>query len=258
MAPDAVEQLMLGSAIDVGAPGEDKCYGIGRVDAVRAIRGDTSYRFEPTDCQPSPPPPPGNSCPGPQITDRTGDAFSSNLLPVFSYGDTDNLDVVSTAFSTNANGNLGITMTIRDLSVPPPPTSGAGGFWAVYFDFNDVRYRVEAHGSALPDTVMYTAGPLVGTEDGQDLLAQDPLTLSPSTSIHGEFHPGANGTIVFDVPRSAIGNPPNGAFLTNLTAGTKYTTVAGPDLATSPPLDRAPSFGVGATYTVGEMCTPIL
>jgi subtilisin family serine protease len=47
MNPSAVEDILLGSAVDIGLPGEDKCYGVGRVDALRAVRGDTSYANDP-------------------------------------------------------------------------------------------------------------------------------------------------------------------------------------------------------------------
>lgn len=42
MPPGAVEDILLGSAIDIGAAGNDMCYGAGRVDALRAVLGDTN------------------------------------------------------------------------------------------------------------------------------------------------------------------------------------------------------------------------
>jgi len=42
LSPQKVEALMQGSAIDIGLPGYDECFGNGRIDALRAVTGDTS------------------------------------------------------------------------------------------------------------------------------------------------------------------------------------------------------------------------
>jgi hypothetical protein len=45
LKPDRVAELMFGAAIDIGLPGYDECFGHGRIDALRAVTGDTSAAF---------------------------------------------------------------------------------------------------------------------------------------------------------------------------------------------------------------------
>ena len=42
LSPQKVEALLQGSAVDIGRPGYDECFGNGRIDALRAVTGDTS------------------------------------------------------------------------------------------------------------------------------------------------------------------------------------------------------------------------
>ncbi|MCV0403551.1 MAG: S8 family serine peptidase [Chloroflexi bacterium] len=42
LSPTKVEALLQGSAIDIGLSGYDECFGNGRIDALRAVTGDTS------------------------------------------------------------------------------------------------------------------------------------------------------------------------------------------------------------------------
>ncbi len=44
-APDKVTSKLYKTAIDIGKKGYDKCFGYGRIDANRAVRNDTSYRY---------------------------------------------------------------------------------------------------------------------------------------------------------------------------------------------------------------------
>ena len=46
MSPDAVYTKLTRTAVDIGAEGSDKCFGFGRIDALRAVKGDTSHRFD--------------------------------------------------------------------------------------------------------------------------------------------------------------------------------------------------------------------
>jgi subtilisin family serine protease len=46
LSPQKVEALMQGSAIDIGLPGYDECFGNGRIDALRAVTGDTSTQYD--------------------------------------------------------------------------------------------------------------------------------------------------------------------------------------------------------------------
>ncbi|MEX2547735.1 MAG: S8 family serine peptidase [Chloroflexota bacterium] len=48
MSPDAVTNKLVKTAIDIGKKGvgvKDKCFGYGRIDAYRAVRNDTSYKY---------------------------------------------------------------------------------------------------------------------------------------------------------------------------------------------------------------------
>jgi subtilisin family serine protease len=46
LSPQKVEALLQGSAVDIGLPGYDECFGNGRIDALRAVTGDTSGRSD--------------------------------------------------------------------------------------------------------------------------------------------------------------------------------------------------------------------
>lgn len=42
MSPTSVEAYLQGTAVDIGLSGYDECFGNGRIDALRAVRKDTS------------------------------------------------------------------------------------------------------------------------------------------------------------------------------------------------------------------------
>jgi subtilisin family serine protease len=48
LSPTSVESYLQGSAIDIGLPGYDECFGNGRVDALRAVEKDTSTLYDAT------------------------------------------------------------------------------------------------------------------------------------------------------------------------------------------------------------------
>ncbi len=48
MAPDKVASLLSATAVDIGLPGYDECFGNGRVDALRAVRKDTAALSDPS------------------------------------------------------------------------------------------------------------------------------------------------------------------------------------------------------------------
>ncbi|HZI96688.1 MAG TPA: S8 family serine peptidase [Actinomycetales bacterium] len=52
LSPQKVESLMQSTTIDIGEPGYDTCFGHGRIDALRAVTGDTSRAYDPAapDC----------------------------------------------------------------------------------------------------------------------------------------------------------------------------------------------------------------
>jgi hypothetical protein len=71
----------------------------------------------------------------------------------------------------------------------------------------------------------------------------------------GSFTPGPNGTIVWTVPRSDVGNPADKASLTNTFADVHGSfTVGGTGLYYTSAIDRGPDSGYGATYVVGQVC----
>jgi hypothetical protein len=237
MPVGAVEDLLYGSAIDIGASGEDLCYGLGRVDAYRAVTRDTSYQRDETvtSCMRYAPPPP-SSCPGPQITDVTDDTVDVLLTG----REREGLDIVSASFAVASDGEkLEITLTVKNLVLPAPPEDPAP-LWAVYFDHLGVRYVVQAYAEDS-GAVLYSAGPFTGNEAGGEARL-----VAPSPEVEGSFTAGANGTIVFRVPRSHVGYPVDGDRLTNLSAGTY--------LGMSPAVDR--TTGADVEYTVGQVCDP--
>jgi lantibiotic leader peptide-processing serine protease len=46
LSPTKVESLLQGTAVDIGLPGYDECFGNGRIDALRAVSGDTSSSYD--------------------------------------------------------------------------------------------------------------------------------------------------------------------------------------------------------------------
>jgi len=48
MSPAAVQKILYGTTVDIGAKGRDKCFGYGRIDALRAVNDDTSYLYDKT------------------------------------------------------------------------------------------------------------------------------------------------------------------------------------------------------------------
>jgi subtilisin family serine protease len=50
MPDGSVDRILKATAIDIGIRGNDKCYGHGRVDALRAVRNNTSSSYRASDC----------------------------------------------------------------------------------------------------------------------------------------------------------------------------------------------------------------
>jgi lantibiotic leader peptide-processing serine protease len=48
LSPGSVESFLQGSTIDIGLVGYDKCFGHGRINALRAVRHDTSSVYDPS------------------------------------------------------------------------------------------------------------------------------------------------------------------------------------------------------------------
>ena len=191
--------------------------------------------------------PPSSTCPGPQVQDYTNDA--PNNYPSGDGTNMDALDVVNASFATPDATHLQVTLTLKNLQPPPPPTNMLGALWTVYWDYNGTTYFAQATDNG------------VGGPSPQAVWA-----FSDGTVVGGKWTPGSgaptgtatlgpNGTLVITMLRSDVGNPPNGATLTNtyadvhgsLTAqghGEYWTAVA----------DRGPDFNYGSDYVVGQTC----
>jgi len=186
-----------------------------------------------------PPPPQGSTCPGPQVVDYVGDA--PNNYPGGDGSNIDNLDVVNAFFGTPSSSDLQVTLTIKNLAAPPPPANLVSAFWTVYWSFGGTTYYAQAT----------TNGPLVAYSDGTFANGN----FNPTNAISGSFNAGANGTIVFTVPRADVGNPPDGATLSQPFADTHGSfTVLGGGLYYTSAADRGPDSGYGANYVVGQVC----
>src|SRR5256885_127428 len=185
-----------------------------------------------------PPPPQGSTCPGPQVVDYVGDA--PNNYPGGDGSNIDNLDVVNAFFGTPSSSDLQVTLTIKNLTAPPPPANLVSAFWTVYWSFGGTTYYAQATSNG--PVITYTDG----TYDG---------SFNTTNPITGSFNPGANGTIVFTVPRADVGNPANGATLSGPFADTHGSfTVMGTGVYYTSAADRAPDSSFGANYVVGQVC----
>src|SRR5438552_2921588 len=225
-------------ADDHAAPGTAVVYFTRQCTGTSATTGSALVN----DCiapAPVPPPPQGTTCPGPQVVDYVGDA--PNNYPGGDGSNIDNLDVVNAFFGTPSSSDLQVTMTIKNLAAPPPPANLVSAFWTVYWTYNGTTYYAQAT----------TNGPLVAYSDGTFANGN----LNPTNAIPGSFNAGANGTIVFTVPRADVGNPPDGATLSQPFADTHGSfTVLGGGLYYTSAADRGPDSRYGANYVVGQVC----
>ncbi len=196
------------------------------------------------DCVAPPPPPPlpqGSTCPGPQVVDFVGDA--PNNYPGGDGANMDNLDIVSAAFGTPSASALSVTLTLNNLSAPPPPVNMISAYWTVYWTDNGVTYYARATSNTQLDFT-YTDGTVSGG------------TATTKSTITGVATLGKNGTFVISVPRADVGSPPAGAALTNPYADTHGSfTVNGTGVFFTAAADRAPNQGYGAPYTVAQVCS---
>ena len=224
-------------ADDHAAPGTAVVYFTRQCTGTSATTGAALVN----DCvaPPTPPPPPqGTTCPGPQVVDFVGDA--PNNYPGGDGSNIDNLDVVNAFFGTPTSSDLQVTLTIKNLAAPPPPANLVSAFWTVYWSFGGTTYYAQATSNG--PVITYTDG----TYDG---------SFNTTNPITGSFNPGANGTIVFTVPRADVGNPANGATLSGPFADTHGSfTVMGTGVYYTSAADRAPDSSFGANYVVGQVC----
>jgi hypothetical protein len=194
------------------------------------------------------PPPPvvvqaGTTCPGPQITDATGDAPNN-----FIGGDgsnMDNLDIVSASFATPADtSRLQVTLQLNNLHVPPPPTNLTSVIWRVYWTYGPAGTTVYAAEAT-------NTGPTITYRDG----IYDGTRLTSAHTITGSFNAGPNGTVVWQVPLADVGAPATGTRVTKTYADTHgslnavfYTAAA----------DRAPDSNYGADWFMGRTCSAVV
>ncbi|GAC1447539.1 MAG: hypothetical protein PVSMB4_03140 [Ktedonobacterales bacterium] len=196
------------------------------------------------DCVAPPPPPPlpqGSTCPGPQVVDFVGDA--PNNYPGGDGANMDNLDIVNAYFGTPDANNIQVTLTINNLSAPPPPVNLISAFWTVYWTFNGTTYYAQATSNTQADFT-YTDGTFAGGR------------FTTKSTITGVATLGKNGTFVITVPRADVGNPANGATLATPYADTHGSfTVNGTGVYYTAAADRAPNSGYGASYVVAQTCS---
>ena len=201
------------------------------------------------DCK-APPPPPippkGTTCPGPQILDFAGDA--PNNYPA---GDGQNmkmLDILNAFFGTPDSAHLRVTLTLNNLSAPPPPLNFTSGIWTVYWQYKNATssqwWFVQA--SNTGSSITYRDGIWDASGDTDTTV---------NASVPGSFNTGSNGTIVWTIPRTDVMNPTTGAKLTNTFANTGGAyLVNGTGVRFTHAADRGPDANYGADYFVGQTC----
>jgi hypothetical protein len=224
-------------ADDHAAPGTAVLYFTRQCTGTSATTGAALVN----DCVAPPPPAPlpqGSTCPGPQVADFVGDA--PNNYPGGLGENIDNLDVVNAFFGTPNSTTIQVTLTIKNLAPPPPPANLISAFWTVYWTFNGTTYYAQATSNG--PVITYTDGTFTGSFNTKNVIS-------------GSFNQGPNGTIVWTVPRADVGNPPNGATLSNTFADTHGSfTVMGSGVYYTSAADRAPNSGYGSNYVVGQVC----
>ena len=161
----------------------------------------------------------------------------------------DNFDIVNAFFGTPDANHLQTTLTIRNLSAPPPPVNALSAFWTVYWRFGSMIHYAQATSNGSGNNAVYVFS--VGTYNGSFNSVDDSVT----GSVTGTVSTGPNGTIVITFPRSDVGSPANGATLTDTSADVHGSfTVGGNGVYFTAPADRAPDSSFGADYVVAQVC----
>ncbi len=243
-------------ADDHAAPGNAVLYFTRQCTGASATTGAALV----DDCIPPPPPvtpPQGTTCPGPQIVDFVGDA--PNNYPGGSGQNMDMLDIENAFFSSSAGSkNIDVTLTVKDLQAPPTPDNPnvTSALWTVYWQ---QAGTANAPGTskwwfAQAATTGQGGNAAVNFSDGTFDVSAD--AYSGRHAATGAFTPGPHGTFVIHVPRTDVGNPANGATLTNTFADTAGAfLVAGTGLRFIARADRAPDSNYGSDYAVAQTCT---
>ena len=183
----------------------------------------------------------GTSCPGPQVVDPYGDAHSSVQIQPQG-GNVDTQDIGSVLFSAPDATHIRVTVKVKNLSAVPP-LGTLSQEHEVFWKYAGKTWY--AHASENPPGVpTYDVGYLAA--DGSETSTGTP---------DGQYNTGDNGTVVFTILRSQIGDPKNGAAMTGPYAETRGGfLIQGSGLHYVGAIDRAPDVGVGATYFVGRTC----
>jgi subtilase family serine protease len=182
----------------------------------------------------------GTTCPGPQILDAVGDA--PNDYPGGDGSNMDNLDIVNASFASPNATTLKVTLTIKNLEPPPPPANLPSALWRVIWTYNGTQYVAEASSNGAVAAGVFEFSVFVNGS-------------STATAVPGTANLGPNGTLVWNIPLSAIGNPPAGASLTLPFAETHGSImVLGTGLFYTAAADRGPDLGFGAPWVVGRTC----
>jgi len=242
-------------ADDHAAPGNSVLYFTRQCTGVSGTTGANLTN----DCVAPPPPvtpPQGTTCPGPQILDFLKDA--PNNYPGGSGQNMDELDIVSASFASSAgSATIDVTLTIKDLEAPPTAANPniLSALWTVYW-----QQAGTANAPGGPTwwfAQATTTGPdnktVANFSDGTFNVSAD--SYSGRHAATGAFNAGPNGTFVIHVPRTDVGNPADGATLTNPFADTAGAfLVAGTGLRFIARADRAPDSNYGADYVVAQIC----
>src|SRR5947209_2338258 len=240
---------------DHAAPGNSVLYFTRQCTGTSSTTGAALVN----DCKvppPPPTPPQGTSCPGPQILDFVSDA--PNNYPGGSGQNMDELDIVSASFASSAgSATIDVTLTIKDLEAPPTTANPniLSALWTVYWQ--QAGTTNAPGGSTWWFAQANTTGPdnktVANFSDGTFNVSADSYSGRHATT--GEFNAGPNGTFVIHVPRADVGNPTDGATLTNPFADTAGAfLVAGTGLRFIARADRAPDSNYGADYVVAQTC----
>src|SRR5205823_10296257 len=242
-------------ADDHAAPGNAVLYFTRQCTGASATTGAALVN----DCVPPPPPvspPQGSTCPGPQILDFVNDA--PNNYPGGSGQNMDNLDILNASFaSTPGSTNIDATLTLKDLQAPPTADNPnvLSGLWTVYWQ--------QAGTANAPGGTTWWFAQATTTGTGRRAVAQfsdgtfdvSADAYSGRHTITGVFTPGPSGTFGMHVRPGDVGDPADGATLTDPFADTAGAfLVAGTGLRFIARADRAPDSDYGADYHVGQTC----
>lgn len=223
------------------------------------LDGKTAPTNSPTVAAVPPPPPPdtdthgGNSCPGPQVVDATGDAINNTPGAPPTGTNTPNYDLVNSTFSQPDASTLRVTIAVTDLEGSPngPNDANLGEVWiSGLWSYNNKTYDALAKSTGPNSTAAWSFS--YGVYDG-NLFHNQTAAKASSHATNGTYAGGAAGTVVIDVPLSGIGSPPPGDMLSSLRIES-HGGPAGDATYWTTAVDRGPDSGYGAPFVIGQSC----